>query len=191
MSTNLLISACVCVCVFEVSAHSDTPKIHGWHRPGYGVPQWSQLPASRSSSTQLHVSWNCKCLCYEWFKWVQRYMVIKSDSIFNFVLQATRRYDSLCCRLWPVQEDLQWRLLPAGQDCQNACEMDCSWESGWPSLYCEERRGETNNSLESNIDKPNERFCLPLNESACQINLRFSKLTSKIYSDGASLDLSH
>lgn len=79
-------------------------------------------------------------------------MMRTSDNIFNFALQATRWYDSLCGRLWPIQEDLQWRLLQAGQDCQNACEMDRSRESGWPSIYCKERRGETNNSLESFIN---------------------------------------
>lgn len=100
------------------------------------------------------------------FSW--RLTMNTSDYIFCLfvcVLQATRRYDGLCCRLWAVQEDLQWRLLQAGQDRQNACEMDCSGESGWQSLYCKERRGKTKNSLEIHMYKPKIWSYFLLNEN--------------------------
>lgn len=156
---NLPSYHCMCVC-FEVFAHSDTPEIHGWHCPGYGVPQWSQLPASRSGGSQLHVSRNCI------FSW--RLIMRNNDYIFKlfvYVLQATWRHDSLCRRLWAIQEDLQWRLLQAGQDRQNACEMDCSGESGWPSLYCKEWRGKTKNSLDTHMYKPKIWSYFQLNEN--------------------------
>lgn len=41
-----------------------------------------------------------------------------------FLPQAEREHECMCGRLWPVQEDLQRRLLQAGPDLEDACQMD-------------------------------------------------------------------
>lgn len=130
-----------------------------------------QLATACELRLQTFVLWVLKLSCglifiFFFFSW--RLTMNTSDYIFCLfvcVLQATRRYDGLCCRLWAIQEDLQWRLLQAGQDRQNACEMDCSGESGWQSLYCKERRGKTKNSLEIHTYKPKIWSYFPLNEN--------------------------
>lgn len=48
----------------------------------------------------------------------------------------------MCGRLWPVQEDLQRRLLQAGPDLEDACQMDRYRKLGWSRLHHQERRGE-------------------------------------------------
>lgn len=58
--------------------------------------------------------------------------------------QVEREHERLCCRLWPLQEDLQRWLLQTGEDLKDACEMDRHRKLGWSSLHHQERRGSFN-----------------------------------------------
>lgn len=55
--------------------------------------------------------------------------------------QVEREHERLCGRLWPLQEDLQRRLLQAGEDLKDACEMDRHRKPGRSSLHHQERCG--------------------------------------------------
>lgn len=57
-------------------------------------------------------------------------------------LQAKREHERVRGWLRPLQEDLQWWLLQAGQDFKDACQVDRNWKFGWSCVHHQKWRGE-------------------------------------------------
>lgn len=132
-----------------VSAVPDAGEVYDRYRPGNGIPQQQELHPQRPCCSQLHVS-----LTSATFQDHAAVLQLADDhftetkSLWRFsLLQAEWEHECVCGWLWPLQEDLQWRLLQTGEDLQDACEVDRYWKLGWSCLHHQKWCGEFSNPV--------------------------------------------
>lgn len=92
----------------------------------------------RREFVQSRLTWSSHDILY--CSWLT---TTETKSLWRFsLLQAEWEHECVCGWLWPLQEDLQWRLLQTGEDLQDACEVDRYWKLGWSCLHHQKWCGE-------------------------------------------------
>lgn len=160
-------------CCFFLSgpSSSNSCSVHAGHCSRNGLFEQQKHHPQRPGCSKLHVSpytnWITAAKhsglngqlsvlyrsCTPWYYCafiLNRFPLLCHNMTFYLcvcVWQAGWEHACVCCWLWAVKENLQWRLLQTRLCLQTSCQVDRSGEFGWQCLHDTKRCGKTHTTL--------------------------------------------